>query len=136
MLSPKRTKFQRYPKNISRKTKQNQQTLSFGNYGIVAKNHCRLSARTIEAIRRILARKLKRKAKIWTCVFPHTIVTKKPAEVRMGKGKGKLNHWAAMISKGQILFEIDGVSQQDVTIAFSALHGKLPFPVQLTSYYS
>jgi len=131
MLSPKRTKFQKHPKNISKKIKQNQQTLSFGKFGIIACGHCRLSARNIEAIRRILTRKLKRKGQIWICVFPHTAVTKKPAEVRMGKGKGKLHFWATNVSRGQILFEIDGVQKREVTSAFAALKGKLPLSVKL-----
>lgn len=134
MLSPKRTKFQKYQKNCTWKTKHNNQTLSFGKYGIKSCSCWRLPAKTIEAIRRVITRKFKRNGKVWICVFPDIPVTKKPAEVRMGKGKGSLHFWAANIAKGHILFEMDGIPEQQAFEAFSLVQEKLPFPVQFTRF--
>ena len=134
MLSPKRTKFQKYQKNCTWKVKKNNQTLSFGKFGIRSSSYWRLPARTIEAIRRVITRKLKRHGKVWVCIFPDIPVTKKPAEVRMGKGKGGIHFWIANIAKGHILFEIDGVSQQQAYEAFLLARDKLPFPVQFVTF--
>lgn len=135
MLSPKRTKFQKYQKNCTQKTKQNCQILSFGKYAIKASSCWRLPARTIEAVRRVITRKLKRNGKVWICVFPDTPITKKPAEVRMGKGKGSVHFWVANIAKGHILFEIDGVSEKLAYEAFLLVREKLPFPIQFCKYH-
>ena len=134
MLSPKRTKFQKYQKNVTWKTKQNNQKLSFGKYGIKSSSCWRLPARTIEAVRRVITRKLKRHGKVWICIFPDIPVTKKPAEVRMGKGKGSPHFWVVNIMKGQILFEIDGVAEQQAFEAFQLVREKLPFSIQFLKY--
>lgn len=134
MLSPKRTKFQKYQKNITSKIKSNNQILSFGKYGIKSCSHWRLPARTIEAVRRVITRKLKRQGKIWICIYPDIPVTKKPAEVRMGKGKGSVNFWVANISKGHILFEMDGISDQQAYEAFQLVQAKLPFPIRFVRF--
>jgi large subunit ribosomal protein L16 len=133
MLSPKRTKYQKYQKGRCDKTKQNMPKLSFGQFGIKAGANYRLTARTIEAMRRVVTRKLKRMGKVWVCVFPDIGVSKKPAEVRMGKGKGSLDHWIARIAIGHTLFEIDGVSKQQAFEAFELLKNKLPFPISFVS---
>lgn len=134
MLSPKRTKFQKYQKNTTEKTKSNIQSLSFGKYGIKACTSWRLPAKTIEAVRRVITRKLKRQGKVWIRVFPDTPVTKKPAEVRMGKGKGSIHFWVANIAKGQILFEFDGVPKEEGIEAFKLVQEKIPFAIQFIQY--
>lgn len=134
MLSPKRTKFQKYQKNTTRKTKSNIQSLSFGKFGIKASTCWRLPAKTIEAVRRVITRKLKRQGKVWIRVFPDTPITKKPAEVRMGKGKGSTHFWVANIAKGHILFELDGVSKQQAFEAFKLVQEKIPFAIQFIQY--
>jgi large subunit ribosomal protein L16 len=134
MLSPKRTKFQKYQKNNTQKQKSNIQSLSFGRFGIKASACWRLPAKTIEAVRRVITRKLKREGKLWIRVFPDIPVTKKPAEVRMGKGKGSIEYWIANIAKGHILFEIDGVSRQQAFEAFKLVQDKIPFAIQFIQY--
>lgn len=134
MLSPKRTKYRKYQKGRTIKTKQNLTRLGFGRFGIKSNECWRLSARTIEAVRRVITRKLKRQGKVWTCIFPDIPVTKKPAEVRMGKGKGAINYWMARVAKGHILYEIDGVSEKIALNAFQQVQNKLPFPVSFVKY--
>lgn len=130
MLSPKRTKYHKYQKGRTLKKKQNTEALSFGQFGLKACSSWRLSAKTIEAVRRVITRQLKRQGKVWIRVFPDIPVTKKPAEVRMGKGKGNFAYWVARIAKGQVLFEIDGVSYQQANEAMRLAAHKLPFSVQ------
>ena len=134
MLSPKRTKFQKYQKNITHKQKSNIQSLAFGKFGIKACACWRLPAKTIEAVRRVITRKLKRQGKLWIRIFPDTPVTKKPAEVRMGKGKGPIHFWIANVAKGHILFELDGVSKQQAFEAFKLIQEKIPFAIQFIQY--
>nr|YP_010470425.1 ribosomal protein L16 [Tetraselmis marina]UVF37913.1 ribosomal protein L16 [Tetraselmis marina] len=134
MLSPKKTKYQKYQKGKVKNIKKNTQKLSFGKYGIKSASSWRLSARTIEAIRRVISRKLKRTGKTWIRVFPDIPVTKKPAEVRMGKGKGSIHFWVVRICKGQILFEIDGVTEKQAYNAFSLIREKIPFPINFISF--
>nr|QGP70638.1 ribosomal protein L16 [Tetraselmis sp. CCMP 881] len=134
MLSPKRTKYRKYQKGRTTKIKQNLSKLGFGRFGIKSCECWRLSARTIEAVRRVITKKLKRQGKVWTCIFPDIPVTKKPAEVRMGKGKGSINYWMARVSKGHILYEIDGVSEKVAFDAFQQVQNKLPFPVTFVKY--
>ena len=135
MLSPKRTKFQKYQKRITIKTKNNTQSLVFGKYGIKSTGgNWRFQAKTIEAVRRVIRRTFKRHGKIWIRVFPDMPVTKKPAEVRMGKGKGSLHFWAAKIAAGEILVEFDGVSQQQAYEAFLAVRDKVPAPIQFVQF--
>lgn len=120
-------RFQKYQKGFTKKTNTNTLTLSNGKYAIISIDNYRLPAKTIEAVRRVISRKLKRQGQIWICVYPDLPVTKKPAEVRMGKGKGKVNYWCARISKGHILFEIDGVAKQQAYEAYKLVRKKLPF---------
>ena len=127
MLSPKRTKFRKFHKMKKRGVLGNLQGLEFGKYGIQSLEAGRLNAKTIEAVRRVLTRHFKISGQIWIRVFPDLGITAKPAEVRMGKGKGAHSHWTCQIKPGQILYEMDGVS---LTLAEQAarlaLH-KLPF---------
>ena len=118
MLMPKRTKFRKYHVSRSRPTGYASKGLcsgyssgaiQFGTFAIQALEAGRLSARVLEATRRSITRKLKRKGQLWTRVFPDTPVTAKPAETRMGKGKGAVSFWVARVQRGQILFEIDGI---------------------------
>nr|YP_009647108.1 ribosomal protein L16 [Chloroparvula japonica]QBX98780.1 ribosomal protein L16 [Chloroparvula japonica] len=119
MLSPKRTKyrktFKRFKKTVNRVPKTR---LTFGSVGLRACSSGLISARALEAARRCITRSLKRTGQVWTCVFPDKPITRKPSEVRMGRGKGSLDHWAAFIRPGMVLFEIDGVRE---TLAAQAL---------------
>nr|YP_009710041.1 ribosomal protein L16 [Coleochaete scutata]QFU80146.1 ribosomal protein L16 [Coleochaete scutata]QIQ23004.1 ribosomal protein L16 [Coleochaete scutata] len=134
MLYPRRTKFRKYQKGrVPNLTSSAQVFPSFGKYGIQSAESCRLPYQTIEATRRVITRKLRRIAKVWVRVFADIPVTSKPAEVRMGKGKGNPTGWIARISKGQILFEMDGVSlphaQQAARLASHKLGLKTKFIV-------
>ena len=127
MLSPKRTKFRKVHKIRRKGILGNLQGLEFGKFGIQSLEDGRLDARTIEAVRRVLTRHFKRSGQIWIRVFPDLGITSKPAEVRMGKGKGAHSHWTCPIQKGQILYEMDGVSQTLAEQAARLAHHKLPF---------
>ena len=130
MLQPKRTKFRKFQKGRVHGIVNNTTKLVFGQYGFKALEAGRLPAKTLEAVRRILTRKFKRQGQIWIRVFPDSAVSEKPAEVRMGKGKGAPCFWVCRIKKGQILFEIDGVSPQLAKQAALLAHFKLPFKTQ------
>lgn len=125
MLSPKRTK---YRKSFKLKPKDNKiySDLHFGSYGLKALESGRITNKQIESARRAITRKMSREGRVWIHLFPHTPVTSKPAEVRMGKGKGSLAYWAAIIKPGKILFELDGVSMELAKQALSYGAGKLP----------
>lgn len=134
MLYPKRTKFRKYQKGkVSKLTSSSLKNPSFGKYAIQSTESCRLSYQTIEATRRVITRKLRRMAKVWVRIFADIPVTSKPAEVRMGKGKGNPTGWIARVSKGQILFEIDGIAlshaQQAARLASYKLRSKTRFIV-------
>ena len=118
MLQPKRTKFRKQHKGRIHGNAKGGTTLAFGQYGLKALSPDRITARQIEAARRAVTRHMKRAGRVWIRVFPDVPVSKKPAEVRMGKGKGAPEFWVAKIKPGRILFEVDGV---DKTIAEEAL---------------
>ena len=124
MLQPKRTKFRKFQKGRAKGVKFN--TLSFGSFGVQVLAPGRLSAFVIEASRRAMTRKLKRQGQIWIRVFPYKTVSKKPTEVRMGKGKGSPERWVCPVQRGQIIFEFDGVSQVLDYQAFCLASHKLP----------
>ena len=126
MLQPKRTKFRKQHKSRNRGLAQNGNKVSFGEYGLKAVDRGRLTARQIEAARRAMTRHIKRGGKIWIRIFPDTPVTKKPIEVRMGKGKGNVEYWVAKISPGKMLYEMEGVSEEIAREAFSLAAAKLP----------
>ena len=126
MLQPKRTKYRKFQKGRVKGLLSNITHLEFGHFGIKALESGRLPAKTLEAVRRIITRKFKRMGQIWIRVFPDISVSAKPAEVRMGKGKGSPNFWICRVKKGQILFEMDGISSQLAKQAASLAYYKLP----------
>jgi len=130
MLQPKRTKFRKYQKGRIRGVKPNTTQLRFGRYGLKALATGRIPARTLEAVRRVITRKFKRTGQIWIRIFPDIPVSAKPAEVRMGKGKGSPSFWVARVQRGQILFEMDGISPQLAKQAANLAYYKLPVPTQ------
>ena len=106
MLRPKQTKFKKYRKIRIKRIEQRQTTLEFGSFGLRTLEGGQISSRQIEAVRRVITRKLKRIGKLWIRIFPNTPVTKKPIEVRMGKGKGAVDRWVAVVKPGTIIYEI------------------------------
>jgi large subunit ribosomal protein L16 len=131
MLSPKRTKHRKMMKGRMKGIATTGDYIAFGDFGIQALEQCWLTARQIEAARICMTRKIKRGGKVWIRVFPDKPVSKKPAETRMGKGKGAPEFWAAVVLPGRILFEMGGVEK---TLALDALNGaaqKLPIKVKI-----
>ncbi len=111
MLSPKRTKFRKQQKGRIRGEAKGGSDLNFGSFGLKALEPNRINARQIEAARRAMTRHMKRQGRVWIRIFPDVPITQKPIEVRMGKGKGSPEYWAARVKPGRIMFEIDGVSE-------------------------
>jgi len=126
MLMPKRTKYRKSHKGRMGGNAAGGATLNFGSYGLQAVDRGRVTARQIEASRRALTREMKRRGKIWICIFPDKPITRRPAEVRMGGGKGAVDHWAAVIKPGRILFEMDGVDEDVAVSALRLASYKLP----------
>jgi large subunit ribosomal protein L16 len=126
MLQPKRTKFRKQMKGRNRGLAQSGNKVSFGEYGLKATGRGRITARQIEAARRTISRTVKRGGKMWIRVFPDKPVSKKPLEVRMGKGKGNVEYWVAQIQPGSMLYEIEGVSEEMAREAFALAAAKLP----------
>ena len=111
MLSPKRTKFRKQFKGRIHGEAKGGSDLNFGSYGLKAIEPDRINARQIEAARRAMTRHMKRQGRVWIRIFPDVPISKKPIEVRMGKGKGSPEYWAAKVKPGRVMFEIDGVSE-------------------------
>ena len=126
MLQPKRTKFRKQHKGRNRGLATTGSNVSFGEYGLKATGRGRLTARQIEAARRTITRTVKRGGQLWIRVFPDKPITKKPLEVRMGKGKGNVEYWVAQIQPGRMLYEIEGVSEDLAREAFKLAAAKLP----------
>ena len=126
MLQPKRTKYRKAFKGRIHGTATSGTTLAFGQYGLKALEPDRVTARQIEAARRALTRFMKRAGRVWIRVFPDVPVSKKPIEVRMGKGKGAPEFWIVRVAPGRIMFEIDGVPEQLAREAFTLAAAKLP----------
>lgn len=126
MLQPKRTKFRKQHKGRNNGTALRGSSVSFGEYGLKATTRGRLTARQIEAARRAITRHVKRSGKMWIRVFPDKPITKKPLEVRMGKGKGSVEYWVAQIKPGTMLYEIQGVPEELAREAFQLAAAKLP----------
>jgi len=126
MLQPKRTKFRkmhrRYPDGVARKGN----TVAFGQYGLQATTGHWITARQIEAARIAMTRHIKRGGKVWIRIFPDLSITRKPAETRMGKGKGNPDHWVAVVKAGTVMFEIGGVSEELAKEAVRLAGHKLP----------
>jgi large subunit ribosomal protein L16 len=127
MLQPKRTKFRKMHKGRNRGLALRGSTVSFGEYGLKAISRGRLTARQLEAGRRAMTRHVKRGGKIWIRVFPDKPITKKPLEVRQGKGKGSVEYWVALVQPGRVLYEIEGVTEDMAREAFALAAAKLPF---------
>ena len=126
MLQPKRTKFRKMHKGRNRGLAHRGSKVSFGEFGLKASGRGRLTARQIEAARRAMTRHIKRGGKIWIRVFPDKPITNKPLEVRMGKGKGNVEYWVALIQPGKVLYEMEGVSEEMAREAFALASAKLP----------
>lgn len=126
MLSPKRTKYRKAHKGRIHGNAKGGTELNFGAYGLKATSPERVTARQIEAARRAMTRHMKRAGRVWIRIFPDVPVTKKPPEVRQGKGKGSVEFWAAKVKPGRIMFEVDGVPLEVAKRAFELAAAKLP----------
>ena len=126
MLQPKRTKFRKAHKGRIHGDAKGGTALHFGAFGLKALEPERITARQIEAARRAITRQMKRQGRVWIRIFPDVPVTDKPAEVRMGKGKGSVEYWAARVHPGRIMFEIDGVPEDVAREALRLGAAKLP----------
>jgi large subunit ribosomal protein L16 len=133
MLSPKRTKFRKAHKGRIHGDAKGGTTLNFGSYGLKAVEPARVTARQIEAARRAITRHMKRVGKVWIRVFPDVPVSRKPAEVRMGSGKGTPEYWVCRVHPGRIMFEMDGVPKQLAHEAFALAAAKLPIKTRVVS---
>ena len=133
MLQPKRTKFRKQHKGRNRGLAQRGSAVSFGEYGLKATGRGRITARQIEAARRAMTRHVKRGGKIWIRIFPDKPITKKPLEVRQGKGKGNVEYWVAQIQPGRVLYEMEGVAEDVAREAFRLAAAKLPVPTAFVS---
>jgi large subunit ribosomal protein L16 len=131
MLQPKKSKFRKTFKGKIHGDAKGGATLNFGSYGLKALQPERITARQIEAARRAISRAIKRQGRLWIRVFPDVPVTSKPAEVRMGKGKGAIEYHAARVKPGRILFELDGVPGPVAALAFSRAAEKLPIKTKV-----
>jgi large subunit ribosomal protein L16 len=133
MLQPKRTKFRKQHKGRNRGLANRGSSVSFGEYGLKATGRGRMTARQIEAARRAMTRHIKRGGKIWIRVFPDKPITKKPLEVRQGKGKGNVEYWVCQIQPGRMLYEMEGVTEEIAREAFALAAAKLPFQTQFVT---
>ncbi len=132
MLQPKRTKFRKQHKGRNRGLALRGSSVSFGDFGLKSLGRGRITARQIEAARRTITRHVKRSGKMWIRIFPDKPITKKPLEVRMGKGKGSVEYWVAQVKPGTMLYEINGVSEEIAREAFKLAAAKLPVKTQFT----
>lgn len=126
MLQPKKTKYRKQMKGRNRGVATRGNEVSFGEYGLKATTRGRLTSRQIEAARRALTHHIKRGGRVWIRVFPDKPVSKKPLEVRMGKGKGNPEYWVALVQPGKVLYEMEGVTEDTARIAFRLAAAKLP----------
>jgi large subunit ribosomal protein L16 len=133
MLQPKRTKFRKAHKGRISGTAKGGTELNFGTFGLKAQEPARVTARQIEAARRAMTRHMKRAGRVWIRIFPDLPVSKKPTEVRMGKGKGSVEYWAARVHPGRIMFEVDGVPRDVAQEAFRLAAAKLPIKTRFVA---
>ncbi|MCY4500645.1 MAG: 50S ribosomal protein L16 [Alphaproteobacteria bacterium] len=131
MLQPKRTKYRKRQKGRIHGMAKGGATLNFGSYGLKAAAPARITARQIEAARRTITRRMRRAGKVWIRIFPDVPVSTKPAEVRMGKGKGSPEYWVAKVKPGRIMFELDGVPETVARDAFALASAKLPIATRV-----
>jgi large subunit ribosomal protein L16 len=137
MLTPSKTKFRKAQKGGKKilGTSPVGNTLKFGSFGIKALEPSKINSKQIESSRKVITRYMKRAGKLWIMVFPHIPVTKKPAEVRMGSGKGNVEYYISKIKPGRIIFEIDGIDRDSANIALSKASAKLPFKTKIVSLF-
>jgi len=131
MLSPKKVKWRKVQKGRLRGTATRGSEVNFGDYGLMATSAGRLTARQIEAARIAMTRYIKRGGKVWIRIFPDKPITKKPAETRMGKGKGSPEFWVALVQPGRMLYEMDGVEEDAAREAFRLASHKLPIATKV-----
>ncbi len=133
MLMPKRTKHRKQFRGTMKGKALRGNKISYGEYGIVALEPCWVTSNQIEAARVAMTRYVKRNGKVWIKIFPNKPVTKKPLEVRMGKGKGSVEYWVAVVKPGRVMFEIAGVSEEDAREALRLACHKLPCKCRIAS---
>jgi large subunit ribosomal protein L16 len=133
MLQPKRVKHRKVHRGHRRGKANAGNSLTFGEFGLQALGHTWMTARQIEAGRRAITHHIRRGGKVWICIFPDKSVTKKPAETRMGSGKGAPDHWVAVVRPGRILFEIAGVREDVAREAMRLASHKLPSPTRVVA---
>ena len=133
MLQPKRTKFRKQFKGRIKGVAKGGTDLNFGSHGLKAMAPERVTSRQIEATRRAITRAMKRQGRVWIRIFPDVPVTKKPTEVRMGKGKGSVEFWAAKVKPGRIMFELDGVTDEVAREALALGAAKLPIKTRIVT---
>lgn len=133
MLSPKRTKYRKAHKGRIHGNAKGGTDLNFGSVGLKAMQPGRITARQIEAARRAMTRHIKRQGKVWIRIFPDVPVSTKPAEVRMGKGKGSPEYWMCRVKPGRIMFEMEGVPMDIARVAFELAAAKLPISTRVVS---
>lgn len=133
MLQPKKTKFRKMHKGRIKGNAKGGTDLNFGSHGLKAVQPERITSRQIEATRRAITRAMKRQGRVWIRIFPDVPVSKKPTEVRMGKGKGSVEFWAAKVKPGRIMFEIDGVSDDVAREALALGAAKLPIKTRIVT---
>ena len=134
MLQPKRVKYRKTHRGNLKGAAQGGNSLHFGDFGLQAMESSWITARQIESARRAIVRHLRRGGKLWIRIFPDKPVTKKPAETRMGSGKGNLDHWAAVVKPGRMLFEISGVKEEVAKEAIRLASHKLPISTKFCSH--
>ena len=130
MLMPKRVKYRKAHRGRMKGKASRGDEISFGEFGLQALEPCWMTSRQIEAARRAIVRHVKRSGKLWVRVFPDKPVTAKPAETRMGKGKGEVDHWVAVVKPGRVIFEIAGVREEAAREAMRLASHKLPIKTQ------
>ena len=133
MLQPKRTKFRKQHKGRIKGVAKGGTALNFGQFGLKAQEPARITSRQIEAARRAMTRHMKRAGRVWIRIFPDVPVSKKPTEVRMGKGKGSPEYWAAKVKPGRVMFEIDGVNETVAREAMQLAAAKLPIKTRFVA---
>ncbi len=133
MLMPKRVKYRKQQRGRRTGLATRGVEVQSGEYGLQALEAAWITARQIEAARRVIVREMKRRGKFWCRIFPDKPVTAKPAETRMGKGKGSVDHWVAVVKPGRIMFEVSGVPDDIAKVALTQAAYKLPIPTQVVS---
>lgn len=136
MLSPKRTKFRKQHKGRVKGVASSGTSLNFGSFGLKAMDPGRVTARQIEAARRAITRYIRRQGRVWIRIFPDVPVSSKPAEVRMGKGKGSPEYWMCRVKPGRVMFELDGVPVDTAREAFTLAAAKLPMKTRFIARHA